>query len=84
MTGTTPQGQVFVGIEEYKKLLYGNELDQVARHVASQLIAFATGAPVEFADRDDVESLLGKVRDEGYPLRSMIREVVKGDLFASL
>ena len=83
-TGTTPQGQVFVGIEEYKKLLYGNELDQVARHVASQLIAFATGAPVEFADRDDVESLLAKVRDEGYPLRGMIREVVNSDLFANL
>ena len=84
VTGTTPQGQVFVGIEEYKKLLYGNELDQIARHLASQLIAFATGAPVEFADRDDVESLLGKVRDEGYPLRSMIREVAKSDLFANL
>ena len=84
VTGTTPQGQVFVGIEEYKKLLYGNELDQVARHVASQLIAFATGAPVEFADRDDVESLLGKVKDEGYPLRSMIREVARSDLFANL
>ena len=84
VTGTTPQGQVFVGIEEYKKLLYGNELEQVARHLASQLIAFATGAPVEFADRDDVESLLGKVKDEGYPLRSMIREVAKSDLFANL
>ena len=84
VTGTTPQGQVFVGIEEYKKLLHGNELDQVARHVASQLIAFATGAPVEFADRDDVENLLGKVRDDGYPLRSMIREVVNSGLFANL
>ena len=84
VTGVTPQGQVFVGIEEYKKLLYGNELDQVARHIASQLIAFATGAPVEFADRDDVESLLAKVKDEGYPLRSMIREVAKSDLFANL
>ncbi len=84
VTGTTPQGQVFVGIEEYKKLLYGNELEQVARHLASQLIAFATGAPVEFADRDDVESLLGTVKDEGYPLRSMIREVAKSDLFANL
>ncbi len=84
VTGTTPQGQVFVGIEEYKKLLYGNELDQVARHLASQLIAFATGAPVEFADRDDVESLLSKVKGEGYPLRSMIREVAKSDLFANL
>ncbi len=84
VTGITPQGQVFIGIEEYKKLLYGNELDQVARHLASQLIAFATGAPVEFADRDDVEGLLGKLEGEGYPLRSMIREVVKSDLFANL
>ena len=84
VTGTTPQGQLFAGIEEYKKLLYDNEIDQVARHVASQLIAFATGAPVEFADRDDVESLLSKLKGEGYSLRSMIREVAKSDLFANL
>ncbi|MCY3964722.1 MAG: DUF1592 domain-containing protein [Acidobacteria bacterium] len=84
VTGVTPQGQVFVGIEEYKKLLYGNELDQVARHIASQLIAFATGAPVEFADREAVEDILSELADDGYPLRSMIREVVKSDLFANL
>ncbi|MYG31009.1 MAG: DUF1592 domain-containing protein [Holophagales bacterium] len=84
VTGVTPQGQVFVGIEEYKKLLYGNELDQVARHIASQLIAFATGAPVEFADRDAVEDILSALADDGYPLRSMIREVVKSDLFDNL
>ncbi|MDE2851061.1 MAG: DUF1592 domain-containing protein [Acidobacteriota bacterium] len=84
VTGVTPQGQVFVGIEEYKKLLYGNELAQVARHIASQLIAFATGAPVEFADREAVEDILSELADDGYPLRSMIREVVKSDLFANL
>ena len=84
VTGVTPQGQVFVGIEEYKKLLYGNELDQVARHIASQLIAFATGAPVEFADREAVEDILSELADDGYPLRSMIREVVKSDLFDNL
>ena len=84
VTGVTPQGQVFVGIEEYKKLLYGNELNQVARHVASQLIAFATGAPVEFADRGAVEDILSELAGDGYPLRSMIREVVKSDLFANL
>jgi len=84
VTGVTPRGQVFVGIEEYKKLLYGNELDQVARHIASQLIAFATGAPVEFADREAVEDILSELADDGYPLRSMIREVVKSDLFDNL
>lgn len=84
VTGTTPQGQLFTGVEEYKKLLYGNELDQVARHLASQLIAFATGAPVEFADREDVESILNGLAEQGYPLRSMIREVVKSDFFANL
>ena len=84
VTGVTPQGQVFVGIEEYKKLLFGNELDQVARHVASQLIAFATGAPAEFADREAVEDILDELADDGYPLRSMIREVVQSDLFANL
>ncbi len=84
VTGTTPQGQNFTGIREYRKLLHRNELEQVARHLTSQLIAFATGAPVEFADREAVEGLLRKLEGEGYPLRSMIREVAKSRLMASL
>jgi hypothetical protein len=80
-SGVTPTGDAFSGIAEYKQLLLQEELDQVARHFASQLLAYATGAEIEFADRDAVEQIVAQGRDEGHPVRSMIHAVVESDLF---
>ena len=82
-SAVTPEGNVFSGIEDYKRHLLDQEIDQVARHLASQLLVFATGAEIEFADRDGVERILNAVREYGYPVRRMIHEVVKSDLFRS-
>lgn len=53
------------------------------RHFASQLSVYATGAEIEFADRDSVEHILAELGDRGYPVRAMIHEVVTSDLFGS-
>ena len=82
-SGVTPGGDAFAGIEEYKALMLRNDLGQVARHLASQFLVFATGAEIEFADRDAVETVTARLGDGGYPLRSMIHEVVQNDLFRS-
>jgi len=82
-SGVTPEGAAFAGIEEYKRILLEHEVDQVARHVVSQLLVYATGAEIEFADRDEVERLVGELGDHGYPIRTMIREVAQSDLFRS-
>jgi len=55
----------------------------VDRHFASQLSVYATGAEIEFADRDSVEHILAELGDRGYPVRAMIHEVVTSDLFGS-
>ena len=82
-SGVTPAGDAFSDIEEYKALLLDREIDQVARHLVSQLLVYATGAEIEFADRDGVERILDAVREHGYPVRRMIHEVVKSDIFRS-
>ena len=81
--GVTPDGAAFAGIEEYKQILLEHEVDQVARHVVSQLLVYATGAEIEFADRDEVERLVAELGDRGYPITTMIREVAQSDLFRS-
>ena len=43
----------------------------------------ATGAEIEFADRDTVERVVARIGDDGYPIRTMIHEVVQSDLFRS-
>ena len=82
-SGVTPEGDAFSGIEEYKQILLQRDVDQVARHVASQLLVYATGAEIEFADRDEVDRLVAELGDRGYPIRTMIREVAQSDLFRS-
>ena len=80
-SGVTAAGDAFAGIEEYKRLLLRDNLEQVAYHVASQLLVYATGAEIEFADRDTVERIVARGRGEGHPIRAMIHEVVQSDLF---
>ncbi|MEE2963083.1 MAG: DUF1585 domain-containing protein [Acidobacteriota bacterium] len=82
-SGVTPGGDAFSDIEEYKAVLLNREIDQVARHLTSQLIVYATGAEIEFADRDSVERVLATLSGRDYPIRAMIQEVVKSDLFRS-
>ena len=80
-TGVTSRGDAFAGIEDYKRLLLSQDLDQVARHLTAEFFVYATGAEIEFADRDDVERIVAALADQGYPVRMMLHEVVKSDLF---
>jgi hypothetical protein len=80
-SGVTPEGEAFAGIEDYKRLLLQQELDQVARHLASNLVVFSTGAEIEFSDRDAVERIVAEGRNERHPVRTTIHRVVQSDLF---
>ena len=82
-SGMTPTGKAFADITEYKTLLLDEELDAMARHLTSQLLVYGTGAEVGFADRDTVLSINASVSNRGYPLRSVIHEVIQSDLFRS-
>ena len=54
---------------------------QVARNLVSQLITFATGAEIQFADREDVESILDRNEKDDYPLRKLIHDVTQSRMF---
>ncbi len=82
-SGITPSGDTFADIQEYKRLMLRNDLEQVARNLTAQFLVYSTGAEIEFADRDAVEGILARLRDDGYPIRTMLHEVVRSDLFRS-
>jgi len=79
-SGQTPTGESFTGIEQYKQLL-ADRKRQLARNLARKLMVYATGAEIEFADREQVEKILDQTKDEGYRVRSLIHAVVESDLF---
>lgn len=78
--GTTAQGREFKTIDDYKALLLEDK-DQLARNVARQLLVFATGADVQFADREVVQSIAARTRERNYGLRSLVHEVVQSPAF---
>jgi hypothetical protein len=79
-SGTTAGGERFAGIRDFKRLLLKEE-EQIARHILNQLIAYATGAEIQFADREERDEILEAARRDGYGLRAMIHSVAQSEMF---
>lgn len=73
-------GRAFQNIRDFKQLLLADP-DQIARTVASNLIVYATGAPISIADRQEVERIIAKTRESGHGFRSLIHAVVQSGVF---
>ncbi len=78
--GELPDGRAFRDIREFKRLLLRDEIP-VARNLAKQLSIYATGAPVRFSDREEIEKIVQRAAASEYGLRTIIRELVQSDLF---
>ena len=79
-SGVTPRGEQFDDILQFKKLLLQDE-KAIARNLTEQLLVYATGAPVGFADRDDVSAILEKSRASAFGVRAIIHEIIQSPLF---
>ena len=79
-SGQTADGFTFTDIRDFKQHLMKSK-KQVARNLVSLLITFATGAEIQFADRQEVEAVLHRHEAANYPLRRLIHEVVSSRMF---
>ena len=79
-SGNLADGKKFANIYELKKLLIEDER-AIAKNLLQQLAVYATGAPMRFSDRVEVESILDRLANDEYRVRSMITEIVTSDLF---
>ena len=80
--GALPDGRKFSDIRELKELLLADE-KQVARNLTQQLAVYATGAPVRFGDRPQIEQILERASSSHLGVESLIRELVQSELFLS-
>jgi hypothetical protein len=78
--GELPDGRAYRDIKEFKALVIQEELP-LARNLTKQLVTYATGAPVLFSDRPDLEKILQHAAAKQYGVRSLVHEVVQSDLF---
>ena len=73
-------GRAFHDIRDFKELLLANP-DQIARNVAEKLVVYATGAPVSFADRSEIDRIVTATKPDDHGFRSLIHAVVQSKLF---
>ena len=79
-SGVTADGKEFAGITEFKQHLL-DQKDQVARNFVSQLLVYSTGAEIQFADREEIETILERTRKDDYRIKDLIHEVAQSKLF---
>jgi hypothetical protein len=79
-SGEFADGTKFAGVDEFKKHLL-TQTDRIARATVKSLVAYGTGATVEFADRPAVEQIVKNAETKNYGLRTLVHEVVQSELF---
>jgi hypothetical protein len=81
-TGVLPDGRTFNNVRDLKRLLLTDERP-LALNLAKQLTIFATGAPVRFSDRAEIEHIVDAAKPSGYGVRTLIHGIVESEMFRS-
>lgn len=79
-SGELADGRSFAGMDQLKKLLL-DQREMIAENVVNNLVTYATGAEVTFADRTETQAILQRARPQDYGLRGLVHEVVQSALF---
>jgi len=79
-SGTLADGQRFRDIRELKAIFAANPR-QLARNLLQQLTVYATGTPVRFSDRAEIEQMLDSCAADRYRTRDLIHALVRSNLF---
>jgi hypothetical protein len=75
-------GTKFSNVIELKQALLKDE-HRIARNMVEQFVAYATGAPVAFFDRAEVERILTAARHDNYGMRTLVHQIVQSKLFTN-
>jgi hypothetical protein len=73
-------GRAFKDVDEYRKLIL-QDREQLARNLVQKVMIYATGADLQFADREVVEQIVANLRGRNCGFRSLIHEVVQSRVF---
>ncbi len=79
-SGVTQEGQAFRDIHDFRRYLAGQD-EQLARNLTERFMTFSTGAGISFADRSVIEEILRETKQNGYPIRSLLQQVVLSETF---
>ncbi|MDZ4402730.1 DUF1592 domain-containing protein [Prosthecobacter sp.] len=80
--GELSTGTKFANMSDFQRLLLAGQ-DRVARCVAEKLLIFATGRPMGFSDRTEIDKLVAQSKAKGHAMRDLIHAVVQSQIFRS-
>lgn len=75
-------GRPFDDIDGFKDITLSDS-DQIARNLLNQVLTYATGAGIEFADRREIDQIVDDLAHEDYGFRSLIHAAVQSSIFLS-
>lgn len=78
--GKLMDGRSFQNIRDLKAILAANPR-QLARNLLHQFTLYATGTPVRFSDRAEIETLLDACAADGYRVRDLMLALVQSKIF---
>ncbi len=79
-SGKLVDGRAFHDIRDLKAILASDER-RLARNLLQQLTVYATGTPVRFSDRPEIEKMLDACSAQGYRARDLVHALVRSRVF---
>ena len=80
-SGKLPDGTVFNGPAELKKILLAGHRDEFAMTVTEKLMTYALGRGLEARDAPTVRAILRETTKENYRLPALVRAVIRSQPF---
>ncbi len=81
-SGQLPDGTHIQDVRELR-LHLKKDPRMLARNLARRFAVFATGRPLNFSDRDQIESIVGEAEAAGGGVKSLLHALVQSELFHS-
>ena len=79
-SGQLADGRSFNDVHALKAIFKSNPR-QLARNLLHQFTVYATGTPVRFADRREIEMILDACAKDGYRVGDLLRALVQSKIF---
>ena len=79
-SGQLADGREFKDVHALKAIFKANPR-QLARNLLNQFTVYATGTPVRFADRREIESILDACAKNDYRVGDLLRALVQSKIF---
>jgi mono/diheme cytochrome c family protein len=80
-TGRLPRGEEFKTFAEFKALVAKNYRDDLVRGLLKNFFVYGTGRVPGIDDTAEITAIMGALRAKGYPVRDLLKAVVRSPAF---